>query len=176
MIDRTSGTVARLAVSMVLVTSCTSGGVGNDFGVGPSDDAPTGVGAPADVNEPPSNDDAPFGSGAPSDPNGVPGDPPLQPAECRRLCQALYSAGCLDDWLECERACLVLPPVCSRQLVEVAECLASVGCGGSIVLEQLPPGGLDGCRGDLDAYARCVGEVDDDLDPPGGGDGGQGGI
>lgn len=145
-----------------LAVACTGGGAPNDFGLGPSDNAPTDPGAPPDPNAPPGNpNDPPFADGRAT------GDVP----DCRSLCAEVVGncGGDFDDYDECVDDCLDITPACRSRAGTYARCVARNGCN----FDQ--EGGQDEvvvCEAELVALITCVGP---DPDPPGG-EGGAGGM
>ncbi len=155
---RTIGTLCGLGIGIVV--ACQGGGSPNDFGLGPSDNAPTDPGAPADPNAPPGNpNDPPFSDGT------VPGTAP----DCGSVCRE-FAAACADDgddaddiadiYDDCFQDCSEFPTQCRSQSIAVTLCTARNDCDIDI----------EPCQAELAAFINCVGPMPPD------GEGGRGGI
>ncbi len=159
---RTIGTLCGL----VIVVACQGGGSPNDFGLGPTDNAPTDPGAPSDPNAPPGNpNDPPFS-------DTVPGSS----ADCTTVCNEIVTL-CPDangDVNECIRDCnSEIPPQCRNQAIAFVRCIARNGCEFDEPGPQTDPNDpqLGVCEAEILTYATCLGPQ-----PPDGGEGGAGGI
>ncbi len=149
-------------LGLAVVAACQGGGSGNDFGVGPADDAPTHIGSPSDPNEPPGSrdDNPPFGDVAPPG-NDTPPGTTTPPIDCVRLCRDAGAAGC--DFENCREDCANITGPCAGLAGAFLQCAIDASCD-----EQF----LDNCIDELDALDACE---DGDPDPPDG-EGGQGGM
>jgi len=164
MTRRMKGTLGGLA--LLAFGACTGGGSPNDFGTGPSDNAPTDPGAPSDPNAPPGDGQLPpFGGTAPPGPS-VPGDGATG-ADCNLLCNQCASQVNADTLEDCVEWCHAFPASCFPQVSAVVDCYIGNGCEDD-----------DNCDAEAVALVWCVGPGVDETDGPGddGGEGGQGGI
>src|SRR5262245_19956119 len=156
-----------------LVVACQGGGSPNDFGLGPSDNAPTDPGAPGDPGEPPGN---------PNDPPGNPNDPPFgggsvpgSSVDCTSVCNEVHAL-CPDeddDVAECIEDCRTeVPAQCLELAIAFVRCVARNGCTLQDPRPQVDPNEEIPivCEAELVAYANCLGP-----EPPDG-EGGAGGI
>ena len=144
-------------LGLLLIVACTGGGGPNDFGA-PVGDAPLDPAAPPDPNAPPaSTTEPPFGGVAPQPPNQPPSD------DCTSLCNEIGQACGANPAVElaaCVSDCKDIQARCFAQTSAWIRCLIANGCTDE----------TDACDARLRQLRECI-----DPEPPGGGEGGQGG-
>ena len=152
------------ALGLLAFAACGGSGVANDFGSGSNDDAPIDPRAPRDPSAPPSSTTDPgFGDVAPP-PGDLPPGGGTTGGDCTSLCAEIgrACAGSPDvDLRECVADCEDIPAWCFTQTRAWIRCVIANGCTDE----------ADACDAPLRDLVECIGP-----EPPGGGEGGQGGV